>query len=146
MSSGPGPIVFAYDGSDQAKAAIAYAGDVLPHDRPAVLVTVWGPLAAVPFGGIAVMSGTDLDPAIEEEARRTAEEGRALLEAAGFEASVRVERGVPIWQRIVEVADELDAAMVVIGSHGHSGLQAVLLGSVATAVSQHTPLPVLIVH
>ena len=92
------------------------------------------------------MSGADLDPAIEQEAQRTAEEGRGLLEAAGFEASVRVERGVPIWRRIVEVCDEAGAAMVVLGSHGHSGVQAVLLGSVATAVSQHTSLPVLIVH
>jgi nucleotide-binding universal stress UspA family protein len=140
------PIVFAYDGSDQAKEAIAFAGDELPKDRPAVVLTVWGPLSAIPFGGVAVMSGADLDPAIEQEAQRTAEEGRSLLEAAGFETSVRVERAVPIWQRIVEVCDEVEAAMVVLGSHGHSGLQAVLLGSVATAVSQHTSLPVLIVH
>jgi len=146
VNSDQGPIVFAYDGSDQAKAAIAFAGDELPKGRPAVVATVWGPLSAIPFGGVAVMSGADLDRAIEQEAQRTAEEGRALLEAAGFEASVRVERGVPIWQRIVEMCDELDAAMVVLGSHGHSGLQAVLLGSVATAVSQHTSLPVLIVH
>ena len=146
MSSDQAPLVFAYDGSDQAKAAIAYAGNELPKDRPAVILTVWGPLSAVPFGGIAVMSGPDLDPAIEQEAQRTAEEGKALLEAAGFGASARVERGVPIWQRIVEVCDELGATMVVLGSHGHSGLQAVLLGSVATAVSQHTSLPVLIVH
>jgi len=146
MTSEQGPIVFAYDGSDQAKAAIAYAGDVLPTDRPAVALTVWGPLSGIPFGGIAVVSGADLDPAIEEEAQRTAGEGRELLEAAGFDASTRVESGVPIWRRIVEVCRELDAAMVVLGSHGHSGLEAVLLGSVATAVSQHTSLPVLIVH
>ena len=146
MTSVQGPIVFAYDGSDQAKAAIAYAGDVLPAQRPAVALTVWGPLSAIPFGGIAVISGAELDPAIEEEARRTAEEGKALLEAAGFDASTRVETGVPIWKRIVEICRELDATMVVLGSHGHSGVQAVLLGSVATAVSQHTSLPVLIVH
>src|SRR5687768_7598265 len=103
MTSDQGPIVFAYDGSDQAKAAISYAREVLPTQRPAVALTVWGPLSAIPFGGIAVMSGAELDPAIEEEARRTAEEGRALLEAAGFEASTRVETGVPIWKRIVEV-------------------------------------------
>ena len=146
MNSSQTPIVFAYDGSDQSKQAIAYAGRELPRERPAVLITVWGPLASVPFGGIAVMSGQDLDPAIEEEASRTAEEGKALLEQAGFDASVRVERGVPIWKQIVEVSDELEAAMIVMGSHGHSGLQAVLLGSVATAVSQHTSRPVLIVH
>src|SRR5688572_20137503 len=106
MSSDQGPIVIAYDGSDQARKAVAYAGAELPKERPAVILTVWGPLSAVPFGGIAVMSGADLDPAIEQEAERTAAGGKALVESAGFDASVRVERGVPIWQRIVEVCDE----------------------------------------
>ncbi len=48
------------------------------------------------------------------------------------------------WQRIVQVADENDAAVVVIGSHGRSGVSYVTMGSVATAVAHHSKRPVLI--
>ena len=60
----------------------------------------------------------------------------------------RVERmlveGVPT-QRIGEVADELDARMIVMGSHGHRGLVHVLLGSTAERVARMSSIPVLIV-
>jgi nucleotide-binding universal stress UspA family protein len=118
----------------------------LPKDRRGLIVTVWGPIAEIPFGGIAVYSGTELDGEIEKEARQTAEEGKALLEDSGFDATIRLERGLPLWERIVDVSEAEDAAMIVLGSHGRSGVKSVLLGSVATAVSQHSKRPVLIVH
>jgi nucleotide-binding universal stress UspA family protein len=103
-------------------------------------------LSAVPFGGDAVMSGPDLDPAIEQEAQRAAEEGRPCSKRRALRQRCGSSAAFPSGSKIVEVCDELDAAVVVLGSHGHSGLQAVLLGSAATAVSQYTSLPVLIVH
>jgi nucleotide-binding universal stress UspA family protein len=56
------------------------------------------------------------------------------------------EQGDPVWQRIVEVADEHDASIVVMGSHGRTGISRVLLGSVASAAASHTARPVLIAH
>jgi nucleotide-binding universal stress UspA family protein len=46
----------------------------------------------------------------------------------------------------VEAADEHDAGIIVMGSHGRTGARLVLLGSVAAAVARHTERPVLIVH
>jgi nucleotide-binding universal stress UspA family protein len=57
-----------------------------------------------------------------------------------------VERGDPIWERIVESADEHDATIVVIGSRGRTGISRLLLGSLASIVASHTARPVLIVH
>jgi nucleotide-binding universal stress UspA family protein len=57
----------------------------------------------------------------------------------------RVETGFPPWT-ICNVARELPANLIVISSHGHSGLKRVLLGSVAERVAQHAPCAVLVVR
>lgn len=49
------------------------------------------------------------------------------------------------WQRIVEVADELGAAVVVIGSRGLTGLRELTEGSASHDVAAHSRRPVLIV-
>jgi Universal stress protein family len=76
-----------------------------------------------------------------EKARDVAKEGADLARTAGFDAEPLAERGSPVWARIVEVADENDAAVVVIGSHGRSGVRYAVMGSVATAVAQHSKRP-----
>ena len=46
---------------------------------------------------------------------------------------------------IVETAGRLGCGLIVIGTHGHSGVKRAVLGSVAEAVSRHSPVPVLLV-
>jgi nucleotide-binding universal stress UspA family protein len=48
------------------------------------------------------------------------------------------------WGAIVEVADELDAGLVVCGTRGLSGIRGLVLGSVSGAVLHHARRPVLI--
>jgi nucleotide-binding universal stress UspA family protein len=98
--------------------------------------------------------GTTLDPATvsamqeaaQNEAAVVAEEGAGLAREAGFAAEGRVEVGPSPWQAIVTVADQLEASVIAIGSRGRTGLPRVLLGSVASAVAQHSRRSVLIVH
>jgi nucleotide-binding universal stress UspA family protein len=78
--------------------------------------------------------------------RAIAEEGAVLARQAGFDAEPAVERGDPVWQRIIETADERGAGIVVLGSHGRTGIPRVLIGSVAGAVASHSKRPVLIVN
>ena len=47
---------------------------------------------------------------------------------------------------IVRIAQEEKADLIVMGSHGHTGLRHLLLGSVAEKVLRHAPCPVLIVR
>jgi nucleotide-binding universal stress UspA family protein len=146
------PVLIAYDGSSQAKSAIVEAGRVLHAGRGAIVLTVREPIESFVFAGLG--GGTTLDPATvsamqesaESEAIAVAEEGAGLAREAGFEAEARVEVAASPWQAIVAVADELDAGVVVIGSRGRTGLPKVLLGSVASAVAQHSRRSVLIVH
>jgi len=141
MNDHDGPILFAYDGSDQAQAAIRQAGQQLRTDRDAVVLTVWQPFAALPFP-----VGADVDLELEKEARRLAEQGARVARSAGFRATARAEVGDSVWRSILESAHDHGASIVVMGSHGRNGLEAALLGSVATTVSRHADLPVMIVH
>jgi nucleotide-binding universal stress UspA family protein len=140
------PILIAYDGSDYAKEAIKQAGEQLRHGRRAIVLTVWQPYVALGFVGAPVVAPDGLEEDIDRNARAVAEEGAGLARRAGFDAEPVAEQGDPVWQRIVEVADEHDAGIVVMGSHGRTGISRVLLGSVASAAASHTARPVLIAH
>jgi nucleotide-binding universal stress UspA family protein len=140
------PILIAYDGSEYAQAAIKQAGEQLRGGRRAIVLTVWQPFGVTGFVGAPVVAPVGVAENVERDARRVADEGARLARLAGFEAEGVAERGDPIWERIVESADEHDATIVVIGSHGRTGLSRVLLGSVASTAASHTARPVLIVH
>lgn len=145
-----GPVLFAYDGSQHARAAIAQGGALL-RPGPAVVATAWAALeeAAPPVllalpGGIARDAARDIDDAQREAAERLAAEGAALAAEAGFEAEPRALRAAgPFFSALVECADELDARVVVVGTRGRSTLAATVLGSVSTGVLHHTRRPVL---
>ena len=97
------------------------------------------------FVGVGV-APAGLEDGIEGDARRVAEGGAELAREAGFDAEAAAERGDSVWQRIVEAADERDAGIVVLGSHGRTGMPRLLVGSVASAVAAHSERPVLIAH
>ncbi|MEK7316304.1 MAG: universal stress protein [Candidatus Eisenbacteria bacterium] len=76
--------------------------------------------------------------------RGLADKAAASLKAAGFNATAKM---VPSDPRgaLVDAAKNLSADLVVVGSHGRSGLTKLLLGSVATHVVTHAPCTVLVV-
>ena len=139
------PILFAYDGSEQARAAIREAAAQLRHSSRALVTTVWQPSATLPFVSSAGLP-SDIEDSIRQEAAKVAEAGAALARSVGFDATAIVETGVPVWSGIVQAAEHHDAGLIVMGSHGRTGLTRALMGSVATAVSSHSSRPVLIVH
>jgi nucleotide-binding universal stress UspA family protein len=143
---GSGPIVFAYDGSELAQHAIEEAGRLLQDGGDALVVTVWQPfdVGFLPAAGLQFDAAQIAD--VRTAAAQTAEAGAALANAAGFKAqSAEIERS-PTWKGIAELADQHDARLIVLGSHGRSGLAGVVVGSVAGAVAAHSRRSVLIVH
>ena len=143
---GSGPVVFAYDGSELAKRAIDEAGRLLDAGGEALVVTVWQPfdVGFLPAAGIQFDAAQIAD--VRAAAAQTAAAGAALANTAGFRAeSAEIEQS-PTWKGIAELADAHDARLIVLGSHGRSGLAGVLVGSVASAVAAHSRRSVLIVH
>lgn len=121
-----------------------------PEHRFLALCVV--PPALVPSTGVAPMDThpTIVDPEREAEEERaevaeTSEELARLVRLLGVPAEPRVEVGEP-GTTVCEVAAEVGADVVVLGSHGHGWLQRVLLGSVSHYVLQHAPCPVLVMR
>src|SRR5439155_3397886 len=65
------------------------------------------------------------------------------LEARGVAAEV-VTRVGPPGEIVAQVAKDRAADLIVIGTHGHTGISRFLLGSVATSVLRHAPCDVLV--
>ena len=141
-----GPVLFAYDGSALAKLAIGEAARQLAPERDALVLTIWQPfdVGFVPADHIKI-DAADAS-AVRRAAEDTAAEGTSLAKAAGFKARGAAVEGASSWKGIVKAAEEHDASLIVLGSHGRSGLAGVLIGSVAEAVAGHSKRPVLIVH
>jgi nucleotide-binding universal stress UspA family protein len=141
-----GPVLFAYDGSELAKLAIDEAGRQLGPGREALVVTVWRPYVV----GFVPLPEAKFDAAASEEVRNAAEEtageGASMARAAGFRAESLTVKEAPTWKGIAQIADDRDASLIVLGSHGKRGLTGVFLGSVAGAVAAHSGRTVLIVH
>lgn len=142
------PVLLAYDGSPDARAAIRAAGHLFPG-APAVVLYAREPLEAV----AAHMEG---HPALEElrlddvraldASGRVAAEGAEQARAAGLDAAPRVAAtGQTAAEAIVEAADAVDAAAIVLGSRGRRGLRAAVLGSTSTAVLHRSGRPTLVV-
>jgi nucleotide-binding universal stress UspA family protein len=148
-----GPILLCYDGSDHSDAAIAAAADVLAS-REAVVVTAWEPISTwepydpggVLSAGVAQIGSHSLglDEIAADIAREKLTRGVELARAAGFDAEGRLARG-KAWRAICDLADELDASMIVLGARGLSRVKSMLLGSVSSAVAVHAERPVLVI-
>jgi len=86
---------------------------------------------------------------LETEMRKNAEKQLADLAAREVGKGLRCEttlRTGRIVSEIVEVARQTQTDLIIISTHGHTGLKHILLGSVAENVVRHAPCPVLIVR
>jgi nucleotide-binding universal stress UspA family protein/MFS family permease len=141
-----GPVLFGYDGSRLAVAAIAEAGRQLPAGRDALVLTVWRTFNV----GFIPEPGADFDAACADEvgqaAEQTAAHGAALADAAGFRAHALAVQGTPADKAVIDTADDHDASLIVLGSHRRAGLGGRVAGSVAVDVASRSQRPVMIVH
>lgn len=141
-----------YDFSDCSEAAVeAAAADLAAVEGRLVLLHAYHlPIqrdaTSLLVSSGAITSWDDVQRAVEETIERRLEL-RAASIATRYPA-VRVEaravRGFPE-HTILEIADEVGADRIVLGTHGRTGLKHLLLGSVAARVARMAHVPVLIV-
>jgi nucleotide-binding universal stress UspA family protein len=147
------PVLLGYDGSDSARRAVEAAG-VLLGGGPAVVLTVWEPTAAFtgfdPLAGVSEGVGRaaglerEMDDIGAQSAERTAEQGAEAAREHGWDAIARTAEG-KVWRAIVDVAEEIDARAIAVGTRGHAGLKSLMIGSVANGVVHHSDRPVLVI-
>jgi nucleotide-binding universal stress UspA family protein len=140
------PIVICYDGSRGAGRAIQAAAALL-GPRRSVVVDVAPPMT--PAESLATISPIVPGAAFEQlntaDAGRVAAEGAQLARASGFVAEPRTTLDAPTWEGVVDVANEVGAAAIVIGSRALDGFHEFFEGSLSHEVAEHAGRPVLIV-
>lgn len=133
------------DGSKRAHDAAVFAADLAQqHGAQVVGVYVIDPF---PYIGIGDASAVGLQAYMAEAkaaAMQSLEDIQASCEARGvaFQGDT-IERNV-IYEGILETAEVEGCDLIVMGSHGRKGVQALILGSVAQKVLTHAKVPVLI--
>lgn len=147
------------DGSDTARAALPHVAQVVDPAGKVVIVEVIDEIGRVlarttPAGfDLAGMGAFDADIAEQvvasqrAEAEKHLDEARAALVAAGLKnVETVVLQGLP-GERIVEEAEARHVDVVVMSTHGRSGIRRAVLGSVADHVLRHLEgVPVLLVN
>ncbi len=84
--------------------------------------------------------------AARAEANDSLAAARQAFEAAGVQVTAALVEAHVVWRGIVEAADAGGADLIVMGSHGRSGIEKMVLGSVAQRVLSHARQPVLVVR
>jgi universal stress protein A len=133
------------DFSRPADMAFEYADFLAKlHAADLVLLHVVDLPEGHPFSEIFALTSSD---AIEQLEKRTREDLQDLMNRVdkSVNAAVAVRRG-KAWVEICKAMEEEQADMIVLGSHGRTGLSHVLLGSVAEKVLRHASCPVLVVR
>ncbi|MEG2359409.1 universal stress protein [Acinetobacter sp.] len=112
-------------------------------------VTVMSVIAVDPFFGVdfykVAPAITDYFMQAEKNAKERLEDIKQSFIRDGIEVDVKLIHGVSPSEGIIQVADEVSADLIIMGSHGRTGLQKMMLGSVAQNVLTQSPIPVLIV-
>jgi len=147
-----GPILFADDGSPSARLAEAVLTSwPLFGGLPMTVLTVTeehasGSPAFTPLLYPEAMARY-IESAHEVERSRSTENAAAAtrLHAAGFAVTPLIRQGDPAHEIIAE-AKAREAGLIVVGTRGQTGLQRLILGSVARNVLLHAPCSVLIVR
>jgi nucleotide-binding universal stress UspA family protein len=145
-------VLIGYDGSAESEQAIRAAAELLAPRR-AIVAHVWDSLSELllhrdldDLSGSLREAADELDAEDAQAAERLARRGAELAEATGLEATPATARGKPrAWRTLLELADEHDAAALVVGSRGLGGVKSALLGSVSSALLGHSRRPVLVV-
>ena len=142
------PVLFCYDGSEGSRKALTDAAEwINPTD--AVVLTVWTPaaiqLARAGSFIVSIPNEGEVDDEEAASAQHIAEEGAAGAQGHGFNAIARVAEATESTAKTIEdVADEIDAGLIVCGQRGRGPVTSALLGSVSHALAAHTQRPVLI--
>ena len=156
MNAPDGPVLIAFDGSAAAREAVAAAARLL-KPRRTIVVTVWDAGLAYATAGtppdVGMTPSVDpatvlnVDRALHEQAERVSAEGADLARALELDAEpMAVVDAGGVAQTILDLAHDHEAAAIVVGSRGLSGLRARLEGSTSKAVSKRASCPVIVVH
>jgi len=139
----PDNVLVAFDGSPLSERALSYALENFPH---ATITTMYvidpvDSVTDVEAGGLPVAE--DWYDNAQERATSIHSTATDLAAEHDIDLSTVTDVGRPA-RAILEYADDHDIDQIVMGSHGRSGIDRTLLGSVAETVTRRARIPVTI--
>lgn len=141
-------IVVGTDGSDTAAQAVRQAVDLAGAVGAKLeLVSAYSPVSQQRLGEERRQAPEDLQWAINprEDVDATLEAAAAVAREAGVPVEVFPRQGDPA-DAILDVAEEREADLIIVGNKGMTGAKRFLLGSVPNKVSHHAPCSVMIIR
>ena len=136
-------IVVPTDGSEVSMEAVnhaIYIAKKLNSEIYAIYVVDISPFVGLPMEGSWEM----ITEVLREEGEEILKKVKELGEKEGVEIKTKMLDGIPA-EEIVRFAKEKNADLIVMGTTGKTGLERILLGSVAERVIKTSPCPVLVV-
>jgi len=133
-----------YDKSEAANHAFEYAVDLAKkYNSPISIVScVSLQIPTDPYFGTAYVETTKL---LREDAVNSISKLEPRLRESNISFKTDVLEVISITESLMSYAESHDIDLIIIGSRGLGGFKKLLLGSVASGVSQHSKCPVLIV-
>jgi nucleotide-binding universal stress UspA family protein len=132
-------IVWATDGSELADSALDYVRDLAREDGSRIVAVHANELMRGRPAGYPALAD---EPELEGKIGKQIEE----LRSVGIDATLVIRTGnKAIPTLIADAADEVDADLIVVATHGAGGLTAALMGSVARALCHTAKTPVLVI-
>lgn len=140
-------ILVPVDGSATANQAIENAAAIAHAFQGSIaLVYVIDPYAFTGVGTDFAYGQAEYLAAATAEGHGAIAAARGIFESRGIPVTTSVVEGHAVYKGILETAANINADLIVMGSHGRKGLEKLVLGSVAAQVLSHARLPVLIVR
>ena len=145
-------VLFATDGGKQCDAAVESIQRLVLGEGDEIkvisVVDMALPMAIDIYGGF-LPDTSEIEKSARENAAKTVSETAEKLKSYADAGKVTISTGVLFGSpdsRIVETAEEWPADLIVVGSHGYSRWERLLLGSVSDSIVHHAPCSVLIVR
>jgi len=138
-------IVVALDGSHLAELALPEAERFARAMNASILLVRAVVPPAVLYRGEFVPGGLPVLDELETEAKQYLERAAERIRGHGVEVDQKVATGIPA-EVLLDVASDNGADLIVMTTHGRSGLDRWMFGSVADAVVRHGELPVLVIR
>ena len=138
-------ILAAVDGSEYTKRMLAY---LAAHDEWLGAhheYTLLHCVPAIPPRAAAVVAKTDLKAYYDDGSEKVFKPMRNFFARQGLKATFVAKVG-PAAELIAALADKGRFDLLIMGSHGHSALGNLVMGSVATKVLAHTSVPLLLLR
>jgi nucleotide-binding universal stress UspA family protein len=137
-------IVVPTDGSACASAAVEHATDIAQqYDASLHLLSVVDS-RNISHGSPAV-SPAQIESTLQEQAEGVVSEAADEAASEGLSVQTEVITGIPD-TAIIDYAEENDLDLIVMGTHGRTGLHRYLLGSVTERTVRQSPVPVLTIR